>query len=144
MATGYGIEAWCGDGLVTGRYSTGTMTVALALYRRLVTPRGTLLGVSDEDEEANYGFDVSSYVGKVGYATAINALPGIIGGELEKDERVRSVVVTVTTTTGEDGLMDLLIECAVLLKADNEDFTLTLAVDDVTAELTGVTFDEAA
>ena len=141
---GYGIEAWCADGLVTGRYSTGTNSVALALYRRLITPRGSLLGVGDEAEEANYGFDVSSYIGKVGTAVALNALPGIIRGELMKDERVQDIAITINTVTGSDGLIDLEITVDAVLFDNAERFSLTILSDDVSTELLGISVDEAA
>jgi len=143
MATGYGIEAWCDDRYISGRFTTGRMTVALALYRRLITPRGSLWSVDDDDdEEANYGFDVAGYIGKVGTTTAINALPGLVRGELMKDDRVRDINVTVTTTEGTDGLIDLVLEISVVLQDSDEEFTLTVQADDVTAQLLDV--DEAA
>src|SRR5688572_6315123 len=104
MATGYGIEAWCADGYVSGRFSSGPRNVALALYRRITTPRGMLGGVEDDDEELNYGLDITAYIGAVGNDTAINALPGLVAGELGKDDRVRSVVCKIEQTQGEDGL----------------------------------------
>lgn len=143
MATGYGVEAWCDDRYTSGRYATGRMNVALALYRRLITPRGSLWSVDDDtDEEANYGFDVSGYIGKVGTATAINALPGLVRGELLKDDRVRDVAVSITTTTGKDGLIALVLEINVVLQDSDEEFTLTVQADAVSAQLLDV--DEAA
>ncbi len=138
MSTGYGLDVWCADGMITGRVSKGVMNVALALYRRLITPRGTLRGVSDSDDESNYGFDVASYVGKVGYDTAINALPGLIRGELLKDDRVRDVAVKVTKTVGADKLIDLVITIDVVLQDEGENFALTLSVDEAGTELLGI------
>jgi hypothetical protein len=138
MANGYGLDTWVADCVRTGRFSKGVMNVALALYRRLITPRGTLRGVKDDDDEANYGFDVAAYVGKVGYESAINALPGLIRGELLKDDRVTDVAVSVTKTTGADGTIDLLIVIDVVLYDESENFSLTLSVDQAGTELLGV------
>jgi hypothetical protein len=135
MAVGYGTDVWCGDQIVSGRYSTGWRTVALALYRRLITPRGMLRG---GDDEANYGLDVSQYVGAVGYPTSIAALPNIVRGELLKDDRVFDVNVRATTTQGADGLIDVLLDVSVVLVDEGESFTLTVGVDEVTAELLDV------
>lgn len=135
MATGFGTDVWCGDQIVSGRYSTGWRTVALALYRRLITPRGMLRG---GDDEANYGLDVSQYVGAVGYPTAIAALPNIVRGELLKDDRVFDVNVRATTAQGADGLIDVMLEVSVVLVDEGESFTLTVGVDEVTAELLDV------
>lgn len=143
MATGYGTEVWCDDRYTSGRFTTGRMTVALALFRRLITPRGSLWSVDDnEDEEANYGLDITAYIGAVGTRTALNALPGLVRGELLKDDRVRDVAVTATATTGSDGLIDLLLEINVVLQDSDEEFTLTVQADDLTAQLLDV--DEAA
>jgi hypothetical protein len=135
MATGYGTDTWCGGGLLTGRTARGVMSVALALYRRLITPRGTLRGVADEDDELNYGFDMASYVGKVGYEVSINALPGLVRGELMKDDRVLDVVATVTPVDNGDGTIDLLVEVDVVLQDEGDEFAMTMSVDDAGTEL---------
>jgi hypothetical protein len=135
MAVGYGEDTWCGGGLQTGRTARGIMCVALALYRRLITPRGTLRGVEDEDDELNYGFDVASYCGAVGYPTAINALPGLVRGELMKDDRVLDVVASVTPVDNGDGTIDLLLEVDVVLQDEGSSFAMTMSVDDAGTEL---------
>jgi hypothetical protein len=134
VSEGYGVEAWCADAYVSGRFSRGWRTVALAIYRRLITSRGMLRG---GDDEQNYGLDLSEYVGAVGYPTALLALPNIVAAEIEKDDRVLggSVIVTPTTTTGADGLIDLVLEIRVTLVDEGESFALTVGVDEVTAEL---------
>jgi hypothetical protein len=134
--SGYGTDTWCGDSLVTGRLAKGVRLVALALYRRLITPRGTLVG---GDDESAYGFDLASYVGAVGYPVAIAALPSIVRGELMKDERVSDVVVETLIVQGDDGLQDIQLEVTALLSDESETFTLVLAVDDVTTAIVGLT-----
>lgn len=141
MSTGYGVESWCTDSLVTGRLVSGWLVVGQALYRRLITPRGMLQG---GDEEAAYGFDVAQYVGAVGVAAAVRALPGLVEGELSKDDRVASVTVTVTSSVGDDGAATVLISCAVTLVDEGETFDLTLSVADGELTLESLQLSEAA
>jgi hypothetical protein len=111
----------------------GRTALAQALYRRLITPRGTLRGGR---EEAAYGLDVAGYVGAVGVATALAALPALVRAELCKDDRVRDVVVTATSTTmGAETAVQLEIDVAPMDEDDT--FTLTLLVTDVRVELLG-------
>lgn len=138
MATDYGLDTWCGAGLFTGRRVRGPMVVALALYHRLITPRGTLRGVNEEEDEANYGFDLASYCGKVGYPVTIQAFPGLIRGELLKDDRVRDVDVSVTSSLDAAGRITLTVEVDVVLHDEQDSFALTLSVNDVTTTLLGV------
>lgn len=134
MATGYGVDTWCGESLVPGRLARGHMLVALALLGRLITPRGTLRGGPEEDA---YGLDVSSYLGAVGPATAVAALPGLVRGELMKDDRVSDIQVTASREDSTDGSVAITLEIDVLLVDEDESFALTISVDDVTAEIVG-------
>lgn len=135
--TGYGVDAWCADEYVSGRYTRGFMTVALALYRRLITPRGMLRG---GEEERNGGLDLSEYVGAVGTTRALQALPNLVRGELQKDDRVApgGVVVrpTISTETNGDVTIELAID--VQLADEGEEFTLTVGVDDTSTDLLNV------
>jgi hypothetical protein len=149
MATGYGRGMWCTDSLVSGRRDFGAGLVARALYRRLITPRGTLIGpggLSDDapggDEESAYGFDVSAYVGDVGTETAIQALPGLVRGELMKDDRVSDVAVVATAATNAALETVITLEVSGVLRDSGEQFTFTVGVSEVTAEFLG--FREAA
>ena len=75
--------------------------MAHALYRRLITPRGTLRG---SEAAAAYGFDVSGYVGAVGYPAARQAFSALVTGELLKDDRVLPTLeVVATLVTGDNG-----------------------------------------
>lgn len=121
----------------TGRLARGVDVVIQALYRRYITPRGTLRGISDDDEDLAYGFDVSSYVGAVGTETAIAALPGLMRAEGMKDDRVADLVFTITAVTDAAGLTSLRVEGAGTLHDEGEDFTFTLSVNDVTTTLLG-------
>lgn len=121
----------------TGRLARGSAIVIQALYRRYITPRGTLRGISDDDEDLAYGFDVCAYVGAVGTDTAIMALPGIMAAEGLKDDRVASLAFTVIASTDANGDTTLLIEGSGVLVAEDEAFAFTLSVDDVTVTLLG-------
>ncbi len=140
MTTGYGVDVWCVDSLVTGRFADGPTLVAQALYGRLVTPRGTLQGYDDEhnDEESAYGFDVAGYVGAVGTTTAIGALPGLIDGELSKDDRVLTVTTTAAIEKDSAGQVSITLDIAVVLRDDGETFTLTLSATAEALAVVGV------
>lgn len=132
---GYGTDTWCADSLVTGRMARGVLVVALALYRRFITPRGTLQG---GEEEAAYGFDVAEWVGAVGYDTAIQSLPGIMAAEAQKDDRVSSAVVSVARADSSDGTITLDIAIDVMLQNAEDTFALTLRVSDAGVAFQGV------
>jgi hypothetical protein len=69
MSTNYGRELSCTRTLKTGRYVSGVTVVAEAIYRRLTTPRGMLLG---GESEGNYGLDLMSLVGSAGLFLAMD------------------------------------------------------------------------
>jgi hypothetical protein len=131
MAQGYGVEVSLLDKLVAGRLVSGKSVVIEALYRRLITPRGSL-GSTVFPEDLIYGFDVSAFVGAVGYERAANVIGGMAANELSKDDRVQSVVCTATLS--EDGTLLLLDVDGILVDSD-ETFSLTLGVSDVSVEL---------
>jgi hypothetical protein len=137
VSAGYGVEAWCTDEYFSGRYARGWMVVAQAIYRRLITPRGMLRG---GDEERNGGLDLSEYVGAVGTATALAALPNLVRGEIQKDDRVSPGGVTVRATVATEGNGDvtILLDISVRLADESEDFTLTVGVDETSTELLDV------
>ncbi len=134
MATGFGVETFCLDKLQSGRLVRGKAVVVQAMYRRLITPRGTLRGGPDEE---NYGIDLAGFIGAVGYPTALAALPGIIRGELMKDERVADVVASVIAVRDRDATIGLTIRIAGTLQGEGESFELTVAASDTSVELLG-------
>lgn len=121
---GYGVDTWCGASRITGRLSRGRTTLALALYRRLITPRGTLTG---SPEAEVYGFDVASFVGRVGTDRALGALPSMIAAELRKDDRVLDAFVVVNKSIDLAGNITLDIVCHVTPQDESDDFTLTMS-----------------
>lgn len=135
--TGFGRDTWFGpQGLRTGRFASGRVLLAWALYRRLITPRGTLRG---GDDEANYGIDIADYVGAMGTVAAVAMLPGLVQGELSKDERVASVsALTPTTATDSAGLVHIFMSVDVTPTDEGGTFRLTLDVTDAAVLLAGV------
>lgn len=136
----YGQDIWCAGHLVTGRLDRGPGLVARALYRRLITSRGTLRG---GDEEAAYGLDLAEYVGAVGYEVALAALPGLVRAECLKDDRVADVAVTATQAIDSSGLVSITLAIDAVLVDEAETFALTLSVDDVTVSILALSLPEA-
>lgn len=134
MSTGFGRETWCLDSLSPGRYVTGIVLLAQAIYRRLTTPRGTLRG---SEEAAAYGFDVSSYVGAVG-SDAVNTLPEQVISEIQKDDRVLAATCAATATEDSAGSIQIDLEITVTPADGGADFTLTLSVTEYATRLTGL------
>jgi hypothetical protein len=126
VSVGYGREVWCTDAIVTGRYVTGWLVVAQALYRRLITPRGTLRW---GDEESCYGLDVSGFVGAMGEDASVLALPALVAAELSKDDRVADVRCSALTSEA-NGLISIVLTVDVVLASEDSDFRLTLSITD--------------
>lgn len=137
MTTNFGRDTSCTTSMRTGRFASGVRLVGEAAFRRLTTPRGTLLGGPDEQ---NYGFDISSKVGTTTTRGAVAALPGQIRAELLKDERITDVEVSVTATKGAAGADEL----AVVITASTHEgpFTLKLSVSELTVDLVGLTVED--
>jgi len=135
MSVGFGRDTWCLDALSPGRYATGNVLLAQAIYRRLTTPRGTLRG---SEEAAAYGFDVSSYVGAVG-EDAVNTLPAQGVSEIQKDDRVLNATCIANATTDRGGNTQIDLEISVTPADGGADFTLTLSVTDYATRITGLT-----
>ena len=137
MAIGYGVDTWCGDSLVTGRFSRGVQNVVLALYRRLITPRGTLRPLDEDsnEDELNYGFDLAQYCGAVGPELAVLVAPGQIAAELQKDDRVLTVSAVGRYAYAPDGTATLYFDVSGTLHDANENFDFTVKIADLTATL---------
>lgn len=132
MATNYGRDVSCTTGVRSGRYASGRRLVAEACYRRLSTPRGMLRG---GDEEADYGIDLSEYLGASRPKAAAASLPAIIEAELRKDERVEQVDTTVTLTS--NGVASELL-LTIRVTTGEGPFDLQVSVDEVSVELLGI------
>lgn len=97
---GYGTDTYCDDRLRSGRLSRGIVTVGLSALHRLTTPRGV---VRIDAQPANFGIDLSEYVGALGTDDAVAIIPSAIRAELAKDDRIASVDVDVRTEDVEAG-----------------------------------------
>lgn len=107
--------------------------MAEASYRRITTPRGMLRGGEDE---ANYGIDLADLVGSAATPSLSASLPGRIRAEIEKDERIAAVSVTLLETR-----LGPSVSYAITIRADTEEgpFTLQVEASAVTVELLGIT-----
>lgn len=132
----YGRDTYCYDQIFTGRLASGIEVLAQAVYRRLNTARGTL---RDGEEGEVYGLDLLDFVGMVGSADAVDAIPDTVIAEVLKDDRIDRVEATANSTTGEDGLATILLDIDVFPRDETDAFTLSLSVSDVSLALLGVT-----
>lgn len=89
------------------------------------------------DEESTYGLDLSAYVGSLGYTYAAAALPGLIRGELLKDDRVRSVRVATVQSTSSAGLISLDLTVRVTPADETGAFSFTVQASAMGVELLG-------
>lgn len=134
MAEGYGKTVWCSNGLQTGRYVSGQTALALSLFRRFSTAPGTLQG---GEEESNFGFDLSEYVGEVGVEVAVLALPAIVKAQAERDDRVLVASARVFLSTAPDGVSVVVIELEITPADEGDTFPLTLQASAVTTSILG-------
>lgn len=136
--TDYGQDISCGAaGLRTGTMVDGLTVVAEAIYRRLTTARGTLRG---GEAEQDYGLDLKSVIGSSLTAGTSAALPGRIENEIRKDERIESVTVDVASTVdGPATTWTIRIFATTAVGT----FNLVVGVDDVSAQLLGITTEAA-
>lgn len=133
MASAYGKDTSCTTSLRPGRMVSGGRLVAEALYRRLTTPRGMLVG---GEQEANYGLDLTEMIGTIESKQQSAALPGLIRAECKKDDRIGDVDVVVTETLLGPA-KELNIEITGQTK-EGDSFELTLRVDEVSVEILGL------
>lgn len=129
----FGRDMSCTDAIRTTRLVSGTRLVAEACYRRLITPRGSLIG---GEAEASYGLDLTSLVGTTDVDALAASLPGRIAIELQKDDRVGDVSTNVVVTkNGPAATFGVTIR---VTTTEAESFTLTLAVTEVSVALLGI------
>ena len=138
MAVGYGVDTYCASSLQTGRLVRGRLLLGQACFRRLITPQGTLPGLSDDDDEASYGLDLAGFCGQVDDRDLRSAIGPAIRAELMKDDRVRDVAASVLRSVTIDGLSTYYLAVRVLPVDENTELELTISVSAVSAELLGV------
>lgn len=134
---GYGSDISCDfdvDPLVREVDGFAMLALAQAIVRRLDTPRGSL------PDDKNYGIDIRSMVNRGVTADDVRALAGQIRSEIDKDDRVDSLTVTVAPNSVGS---ELRVELAVRpVDATIGTFTLTLSatsasilIDEIKAAL---------
>lgn len=122
--TDYGSAvSWVSDMAPEGHVVTGNRVVAEALARRLMTPRGRLIGYP------NYGYDLTQFVNADMSERDLIAMQAGIKAECEKDERVESA--SVASVLRSDGLMTVTINVV----GAKGPFSLVLEVSAVTVKL---------
>lgn len=125
----FGTDIDCGpDGLSpTFDLVSGRDALVQAILHRFQTQRGSLV------DDANYGLDVTAWVGKKAGTTQRLAWEQALESEARKDERVLSARARLTFDT-QTGFFRFILA---VTTADGP-FSLTLAVTDVSVELLAV------
>jgi phage baseplate assembly protein W len=128
-ASGFGLGWSCTDDLAVGTMVSGNRIVAEACYRRLITPRGTLI------DDPNYGTDLTSLIdSELAVATqsqqtsTLARMFAMVDQEMRKDERVLS-----SATTG--AFVSSVLTVAIAIRTATGPFQLVIAVSGVTVTL---------
>lgn len=128
FAPEYGNDISCTTDLDPfGVVVSGTLMIAQACVRRLMCRKGSLLS------DPLYGIDVRDFLNSRIDAAALNSrIPAMVQGELLRDERVQSAVVTATYSSNTRTL-SLDIRCV----GATGPFSLVLSVlaGEVTAQI---------
>lgn len=95
---GFGHDLYCDDDFTPDMREVDgladpTLALALAIRRRLDCPRGAL------PEDLDYGIDLRAFLNRGTPAQDIRVLAGRIRAEVQKDDRVERVTVTVTPSS---------------------------------------------
>lgn len=99
-----------------------TLALAQALVRRLDCPRGAL------PDDGDYGIDLRSYCNRGVTANDLRSLGGQIKNELQKDDRVDTVVVRLApSSTGTTMRVEVAVQP---VDARIGGFTMTLSASD--------------
>ena len=127
----YGHDLACTSDLTANMAETdGLTTLAQALYRRLITPRGGLI------DDPNYGFDCTSLLDESVTQRTLAILASQIDAELVKDERVGSSKTTGQYTPG-PGNAGRYVASTLVTTADGP-FRLVLSISSVSVEILSV------
>lgn len=131
--TNYGMDLSCTDSVEVSRYVYGPELVGQALYRRLITPRGTLSGGAQEQA---YGLDLSALIGANPSESLLASLPSRISNECLKDPRVSDVSVTYQVQTAQS-LTTVTFQIEATLQ-DGQTFSLQILSSGVSSQLLGI------
>lgn len=122
-AVGWGSDLSCMDDLtedVQELDGTDPRVVAQAVYRRITTPRGSLL------DDPDYGDDITRFLSLGNTPAQLASIAGELHGEIAKDDRVDTVECTADYA---QGTKQLNVSIDVTLVDSTETFSLTIAVD---------------
>lgn len=121
----YGYDLSCTDDCSPEmREVSGTDLLKEAVFRRLTTPRGSVIDAPD------YGFDLRSLLSKGQTPAQLAAIPGLITSEILKDDRFEGADVTVT----ESSITTLTLSIVVYPKQVGP-FSLVVSVSDAAVQL---------
>lgn len=123
VSSPFGRALYCVDRVIPGRMVSGARLVGQAFVRRLTTTRGQLLYAQ------NYGINLVQMLNRRMTPAEQAAIPGRIRNELRKDERAKSVKVSVTKEDARTWSIDIDAE------TEAGPFTLALSVDDVSVSV---------
>lgn len=101
---------------------SGRRCLAEAVARRLITPRGRLIG------SPNYGFDLTQYLNDDLTPGDLIRIAAGATSEVKNDERVLAATVSIALAFG-------VMTVKVLLEDASGPFTLVLSISDVTVEI---------
>ena len=113
-----------------GRIARGVKFVAQEIARRILTPRGAVIGCPDD------GIDVRDYMGQNLTARDMPRIQGEIAAEISKDVRVDTFTVkcTLTQVSGTTVTPRSLLTIEVAGVCSPGPFAFVLNVDEVTVE----------
>ncbi len=120
--TDFGTALDMRDGLPKGRwtFASGVRNLANAVYRRVTTPRGSLLYAPD------YGRDIRDLLGETASGTTLRAEEQAFAREVEKDERVSRCTCTFRFNQAREA-----VTCTFLVETAAGPFRLVLLVDQL-------------
>lgn len=113
----------CTTDLLGGAMVSGRTAIAQAIVRRLITPRGRLIGYP------NYGFDLVRFLNDDIDAAGLARIRAGVEAECKKDERVLDCSAIVTLSVVGVMLVDITLTDA------EGPFQLVLAVSEVTVSI---------
>lgn len=121
----YGRDLWCLNDLdPAGAEVSGLQCLAQALYRRLITVRGTLIG------DRNYGYDLTQLLNDDLSAADLPRIAASVDAEFLKDERVKASESVAQLMNG--GVLNV---TSLVTPSVGPTFRLTVAASALTVQL---------
>lgn len=124
----YGTDFWLGgtplDFDPSFRLATGRQLLAQSLVSRLTTGRGTAIDCPNDC------LDIRDLVSDGLTISQLNSISGLVQGEVLKDQRVKTVLVTTTFS-----LVSSVLNMTIAVTSLYGPFSLTLAVSQVTVQI---------